>query len=565
MRLSNLAVLATALALVLTACVHAGAPTSVSFTPLLTQLEVASGSSGQFAVVLRNDSLTDKVECSIYAADIAQRPDGQYSVLPAGSSQYSAARMIRLSTDTATIEPGAAFAVTVTVIVPWGESGGRYGAVVFEVDPDRKEPGVAASTAVVQRFMSAVEVQITGRQVDKRLDIVGFTVSTAEDKPAYAMQYGRNVVVLAAEVHNSGGVHVFARGSMVLRNGEGRRLLETPIGGGRGIVLPGATVALAAVMPDGLAPGSYVADLSVAFDDSRPVTARVPFAVGTRSDGGVSADAGERVQSVTAIAPFSVLPAEFELSYAAGATVTRAIAVENRSNQPIQVTAGPSAVEFEGRAAAPSCHSWISVWPEAFVLQPGTRQTVQMLLAIPQGEWGGRYAELVFTANPVSAGGGAGGSGGTAWSAQSSARVYLTVGKDQVISGALSPVFMEIAGPTVGTVIGVAFANTGSVHVKPRASVQLKAGGVNEWTVLRLMDLGQEQNPVLPGEVREILVSMPELVDPGTYMVEFRVDIDGGKQLSAAREFTVEAPEPAPHTAAPTGRQVREERGDIVD
>jgi hypothetical protein len=552
LRMAVLAIALTLLllALLLSATAHADAPTSVSFTPLLTQLEVASGSSAQFTVVLRNDSPTDRLECSIYAADIMQRPDGQYGLQPAGSASHSLASMMRLSANRASVEPGGSFAVTATVTAPWGEMGGRYGAVVFEVDPDPREPGAAASTAVVQRFMSAVEVTITGRPTSKRLDIVGFAVSTAEDKPAYAMRYGRDVVVLGAEVRNSGDIHVFARGSMVLRSAEGRRLLETPIGGGRGIVLPGATVALEAVLPDGLAPGSYVADLAVSFDGSRPVTARVPFVVGQGDDDGA------RPPSVTAIAPLSVLPAELELSYSAGATVTRAVTVENRSGQQVSVTCSTTDVDVGNGRVAPSCRGWIKLWPEAFVLQPGARQTVQMLLAIPGGVWGGRYAELVFAADPV----------GADWSSESTTRIHLTVGRDQVVSGALSPVFIEAGGPTVGSIIGVAFANTGSVHVRPHAVMQLSAGSLGEWTVLHSVDQGEEQQPVLPGEVREVLVSMMKPLEPGTYRVEFRVDVgDGGEPLSAVREFSVEPQEATPRDVAPNVRKVREERGDMVD
>lgn len=537
-----------AIALVIAASVSTSAQTSISFSPLLTQLAVAPGSSGQFVVVLRNDSPTDTVECSIYAADIAQRTNGRYSALPAGSSAHSAARMMELSADRAIVEPGGSFAVTATVAVPWGESGGRYGAIVFEVDPDPKNPGAAASTAVVQRFMSAVEISIAGRAVERRLDIVGFSVTTSEDEPAYAVQYGNDVVVLSADVRNSGAVHVFAVGNMVLRTAEGRRLFETPIGGGRGIVLPGATVALATVMPDGLAPGNYIADLSVGFDGSRPVSARVPFTVGG-GGGAAAVDAGRR-QSLTAIAPFSVLPAELELNYAAGATVTRAVTVENRSGQRIQVTCAPEAILLAEGTVAPSCQRWIKLWPDTFALQPGARQTVQMLLTIPEAEWGGRYADLVFAARPATPDDGA-------WSARSGTRVHLTVGKDQVVEGTLSPVFIEDAGATLGKLTGTVFTNTGSVHVTPRTGVQLKtSGGSGAWTLLHSVDLGRESVAVLPGEEREIVVSLPASMGPGRYMVEFSVDLGVGEAIEAQREFVIEAPKVP---------QLTEERGDIID
>ena len=66
------------LAVIIGNCGGACAQMTVSFAPMLTELTLAPGSSGQFTVMLRNDSADKTVECSIYAADIQQRPDGQY-------------------------------------------------------------------------------------------------------------------------------------------------------------------------------------------------------------------------------------------------------------------------------------------------------------------------------------------------------------------------------------------------------------------------------------------------------------------------------------------------------
>jgi len=511
---------------------------TVSFAPMLTELTLAPGSSGQFTVMLRNDSADKTVECSIYAADIQQRPDGQYRLAEAGGSAYSAVPFIQLSADRAEVGPGEVHTVVATVTVPWGVSGGRYAAVVFELEPEaRADQSGAASTAVVQRLMSVVEVTIPGRQTQSRLDIVGFSALGAEQRPSFARQYGPDTMALEASVRNSGEVHVFARGTFVLRDASGRRLLETPIGGGRGIVLPGATVSLATILPRGLAPGGYVADISVSYGGARRATARVPFTVDSVGDvvvGGTGETAGGG--QMAAIASLSVSPAELELSYMAGATITRTLTVENLSDQSIQVEVRVAALAVDGQAAsAPSCEGWIQLWPERFAVAPGARQTVQMILSIPEGEWGGRYASILLDAQPMG--------DGQSWSVQTGSQVYLCVGRDVPLEAELGRVEFEDSGPTAGTVAGVVLANTGAAHFRPRTTVQLMAEseGTGSWVMVGSMELSDEAEPLLPGATRALLAPLPSGLEPGRYQVRFLVECEAGRVLTAEGELTVES------------------------
>ena len=151
-------------------------------------------------------------------------------------------------------------------------------------------------------------------------------------------------------------------------------------------------------------------------------TARVPFTVDSVGDvvvGGTGETAGGG--QMAAIASLSVSPAELELSYMAGATITRTLTVENLSDQSIQVEVRVAALAVDGQAAsAPSCEGWIQLWPERFAVAPGARQTVQMILSIPEGEWGGRYASILLDAQPMG--------DGQSWSVQTGSQVYLCVG-----------------------------------------------------------------------------------------------------------------------------------------
>jgi hypothetical protein len=525
------------------------AQVSLSFTPMLVEVTAAPGETMTFEVIMMNEGRAMTADFLIYTADLVQKPDGDYEVVRVGTSEHSCAGWIKLSADRASIGPSEAFAVKGTLAVPRAASGGRYAAVVFELIPEARkgEPAFASST-FVQRFAAVVELTIPSRQMQRRLDVTGFNVARASETPAYASTYGRDAVILSAELKNEGNIHVFANGSMILRDGAGRRLREIPLGAGRGVILPGATVNLGSVLPGGLAPGDYIADISVKYGGLRPASAKIPFGFGA------SGAQAAKAETTAVIAPFSVDPGDLDLSYPAGATAAKSLVIENRSDQAIRVEgrAAPLAFDEEGELvtgevadSASSCAQWIELKPSVVEIKPRSRQVVRMMISIPKGESGGKYANVVFTATPASA------DRGQMWSGENGTVVFLRVGKEFSTLGKLTPIAMEDAGPSVGMVFGTVFENTGTIHVKPRASMTIKKRvmpesvpgieyvGPGSLVEVNSLDLGEEENAVLPGGRRLFNVALSGGLEPGDYVVEFLVNYGGKSPLYVMREFTV--------------------------
>ena len=525
-----------------------GAELSISLTPLLIELPANPGETKTFSVLITNESKAETAEFLVKVADLAQKANGDYRVEDAAKSEYSCASWIVLSADRISVGPGESAAVAGRLTVPRNAFGGRYAAVVFELVPEGKQGDALGSTTLYYRMVTAIEVLISSPKTTREIAVSGFSVLFARDNASYAGSFGEEALILVAKIRNQGNGHVIARGTLTLRDSAGRRLRQIPLGTGRGLILPRSEVNLVSVLPAGLSPGQYVADISVTYGGRRPAVAKIPFSV-------ASDLATNKTPSIQAtIAPFSVDPGDLDLSYPAGATAAKSLVIENRSDQAIRVEgrAMPLAFDEEGElvpdetaAFASSCAQWIELKPNVVEIKPRSRQVVRMMISIPKGEAGGKYANVVFTATPASA------DKGQAWSGESGAVVFLRVGKEFSTLGKLSPITMEDAGPSVGTVFGTVFENTGTIHVKPRASMTIKKRvmpesvpgieyvGPGSLVEVNSIDLGEEENVVLPGGRRLFNVAFSGGLEPGDYVVEFLVNYGGKSPLYVMREFTV--------------------------
>ena len=550
----------------------AHAQVSISLTPLLIELTGAPGETKTFNILLVNESKTATAHFRVFASDVVQKPNGDYRVVEPGESEYSCAKWIRLSKEEATLGPGEALSVDCKLAIPRGTYGGRFAAVVFELVPEERTGEEAfASTKFLQRFATVVELAIPAPRVRKAVTIAGFSVKAAADDPRYAAAYGKDALILIGEVRNEGNTHVFARGYLTLRDGSGKRLRQIPLGSGRGLVLPETTVNLVSVLPSGLAPGNYIADIAVKYGGTRPALAKVPF---TLAPSGAEA---RRVEGGARLAPFNVQPAELDLTYPPGAVAARSIVVENKSDVPIHVEgrALPLVYDEEGElvqdeaalAAAPakwSCAGWIELRPATMDIRPGGKQMVRLMINIPKDQAGSRYANLVFTGTPVEDQGGArqdaaaaspaASPASPAWAGEAGALVFLTVGKQAEKLAELGELKIEDGGPSVGWIFSTAFKNTGATHLKPQVTFGIKRHivpesvpgieyvGPGSWQEVDSVDLGELDSIVLPGGTRLIRAGYARALEPGRYMVEVTVKYGGKAPLYVSGEFEVKQP-----------------------
>ncbi|NMB12847.1 MAG: DUF916 domain-containing protein, partial [Firmicutes bacterium] len=247
---------------------------SLAFDPLLIERSVKAGETLSYYISIQNENLFESIALEMTPCDIAEDVNGTYHLVPMGTSNFSLAGWISVEPQVVTIPPGSERLVSVTVKVPRGVSGGRYGAITMS---PREGPSssLGQSQQAPFRFQMAsfLELQISGGAVRREAYISDLNVRPSSEVPIIRQQVGDGAIVYSAEVTNAGNVHATARGNLVIQTEEGRTVARYPMGGGRGLILPEATVALRSVTGPNLPPGKYRAKAIIDYGGSRPAVA----------------------------------------------------------------------------------------------------------------------------------------------------------------------------------------------------------------------------------------------------------------------------------------------------
>src|SRR5690606_30660788 len=125
---------------------------------------VRPGDQFSYLIYLANEDRFNPVTLDVDVADISEDTSGNYRLQPLGSTPYSLERIVRVEPRRLTIPAGATRTVEVTVQVPRGMTGGRYGAIVFTIQGPADDPGedAFASSNFLFRMTSFLELVLEG-------------------------------------------------------------------------------------------------------------------------------------------------------------------------------------------------------------------------------------------------------------------------------------------------------------------------------------------------------------------------------------------------------------------
>ncbi|HEY8487260.1 MAG TPA: hypothetical protein VIL11_07685, partial [Limnochordales bacterium] len=206
----------------------------------------------------------DSGQVVVELADWLLDSAGNLRLLPPGTVPRSAGRWLQVAPNALQLSGGATASVRLTLTVPpQGASGAYWSMVLLRGAPvvDASRPGVSIQVQV------GVPVYVVVRGTERRsLQLASFQVEFPESPGP-----GRAVVVM----RNNGNVHVRVGGQVELRDEQGEvvRRLELP----QGVVLPGSSRRLQVELPPDLAPGLYVALVTVATQEQELFVAEQTF------------------------------------------------------------------------------------------------------------------------------------------------------------------------------------------------------------------------------------------------------------------------------------------------
>ena len=510
---------------------------SIRMDPILVERSVRPGDTFSYVLNVENADKFNPLILDVFVTDFVEDELGTYQLVSPGSTPYSAVKWMKVSPEKLTIPPGKTKTVEVTVSVPRGISGGLYGAVVFRIHPEGgTEEGALGETVFEFQMASFLELVIKGTAQRLEAHAVSFKVEKSKKYMFLRQKVGDNALVFTTTVLNQGNVHIFTKGLLILRTKQGRTVARMPLGGGRGVILPGAKVNLMSVLTRQLPPGDYVARAIVNYGGNRPVVAETEFSV-------QEAQLTTKETSEKEMARFLVEPQNLEIELRPGSFRSSVIKIINRGKETIKLAGYVLPLEFDiyGNILPESEREekfpWVEVKPSSFTLKPGQTRRVRLLMKPPKEAKGGYYADVVFKSEEEST------------HSEMGASLLIFVGsmKKALRKGTLKLKTLDISKNSVG--MDFLFLNEGTIHLNTKVEVVLNR--LHPQVILedgRIIPPKTEkltvatlsgENPILPGTKRIFSFMVPISLEPGEYEILARVDYGGDEPSVVKTKFTV--------------------------
>jgi hypothetical protein len=537
---------AVALLIALLMCPTIRAQFDVRLSPILLELDLAPGAKKTFQVFLSNENPTEAVSIRAYPGEMIQEKAGTYAIYEEGKPEFSCSDWITIKEPNLTMAPGSTVVVNAEIKAPRDVYGGRYAALIFEVIPKEAAADERRVASVSYSFKMPTFIEVTIRRfggVVKKLEIVDFKAEPITN-PAMLRKVGKNSMAFSATVKNEGNTHVKAKGTLLLKTKEGKRKRQVPLGSGRGIVLPGASLDFKSILkkPE---PGEYVAHATIRYGNPSPALAEVPFTVGAKTT------TPEEFKAASFLA-LRVRPEEIVQQTPAGGFRYINMIFRSQEAESVFVDSRIMAMEYDERGnlslvdaadITRSCASWLKLEPRSFVVPPGKTKNIKLVASIPKELSGGYYACLVFDASTR-------GTEATPLAAPFEIPILFNLPTGAELKGEISQVEVSASRNNPADV-EVLFENTGNTHVKPKGKLVLKFlpplvlpegieyAGERKYQIVGETDFSEISEYVLPGEVRRLDVTFPAKLPLGEYLAEITIRYGGDSVAKSEKKFII--------------------------
>jgi hypothetical protein len=502
---------------------------SIILSPQITQLEMSPGARKAFEVVIGNASEVSPIVVHIGVSSITQNERGDYTVIK-GDNEWSCASWMSVERTSASLAPGEWLPVKCTIQAPFTASGGRYAAVTVAFgDPGRGDAPLSASFQYM--LGSYIEVTMTSGLARHNAEISNLQAVPIKGRKALEDQYGSDAFFITADVENKGNIGVIAEATLRIRQQKGLLQRDVPLGTGRGMVLPGATVKYRSLFTERPPAGIYTAEAMLDYGGYKPAVTRMVFSV--TQNGEIVPGREESVETVG----LGIRPARFDLRAGPGSRKTIGVTLHNVEDYPIRIAVSklPLSQSPDGRLvarAAPgvnSCADWMEIEPDTFEVAPNMRKRLRITIKVPQDAEGSAYSRLVF--NPLD----------TEISTEIMEEAYTT----DIFLGLVPDAVEEIEvtsfqvtseGRFQPLTCTFGIRNTGNTHVEIAATAEISS---TAGPTVKELQLDERHPRILPGVRRVFTITDQGGLESGSYNVELTIRLGKKRVAYETRVFSI--------------------------
>lgn len=432
----------------------------ILYSPMVIELAGERGATVPFEITILNNAQFSTAHFRTQVAGLAETPDGVY-VPRKDEWAYDASSWIEIDQPEFSIAPGQFHIIRGRIQIPRRATASGYATVIAELLPEPTPEGVAASTEYYQQFSTALEITV-GRQHRRSAYISELRVIPTSSAPELSLVYGPNGLLFMASVKNDGDIHVRGRGQLIIRDALGRRVRTVPLGSGRGVIIPEATLDFGSVLA-GLLPGTYEVEARIEYGGHRPAVARTTLNIEDGARG--LSQLGGRAMRVDASPAVIDLALQRHGYRAASVMVsnfdTMDVRVKVYAEELVQDADGVPVDVDPGTVMEYSATEWVQVRPDEFVLRPGQRRNVVVGFQVPEGHTGGRFTRIRIEAEPATPVEGEEGMVLT----DLDVSAYLTLGTGHERRLEVVDLVWEQVPGTTELAVGTMVRNSGDIHV----------------------------------------------------------------------------------------------------
>ncbi len=510
----TIGLIAPALAILVALVLLAPQAGAVGVRPLVIDLSLGPGETGQFALTLTPSGGSERVRVRLYQP--VQLITGDLTYQLADPSAFPAAGWVEVNPSELDVPSDREVTVNGRVNVPFGARGSH--TVVLMVEPEvRAGPG---AIGIQIRYAVRLNIRVSGASQPPRVDIEDLRFESAGDRP-----------VVRVRVKNPTASDFVVQGEATVRDSN-RRLVEripllTEVARRAGLsetrIYPGSVLELTGSLTASLAPGQYELRAFVRYADRGQATAAKELSIQQALAPGLPGpgDVALRVE-----------PASLVFRLPPGGLANQTLQVTNLTGRPVQVLA-------YARDVAPNYSR--SVWPllrlrTALPLRLGPGEQARLPLTAQSSRdqvAGGYYGTLILRSWPQDADPRSAPALG-----ESATLVTVIVGEPpapSVSAGELTYRAPQEAGDD--GLLMISLQNAGAIHVEPRGRLRLETeAGQALGDFLATPEGGQSW--LFPGQ-SVFLVARVSPLPPGNYRLRVRVESGGRLIFDETRALSV--------------------------